>query len=501
MPTANPLEQLRRRLHAQASPAAFAALAEEHRRAGRLDEAIAVCRDGLARYPTYVSARVTLGRALLDSGDVVAAAGELEHAVAQAPDNLAAVRALEAARAACAELPSPPPLPAGDAAPAATADLSLQTAGSEAPGVPTPVDLDLGDALVHSFAAGPDAPQEFGLGPGWTIPDTDEPPAEPPARDHDAGEAPTLALHDHADAPTICFTPPPLQGDEPAGIWPVPDPAASTPASEAGQGAVPVFSWAIAAPGREDIAHRAEAVEPPRASIWDEPTIEAPVVAVDGPDLSADPAAGAPGGWDGLFADPPSDGAAPAAFAGWDAPGPGLPEPPVWSAADAPVAADAGAPATSAFTWGLEASEAESVPEAGIGSEHPSAWDVPAPDALPAEHDVAMTSAVGPTDPAAGMDLPAGVTPEAAVPAQDWAGSVASALDEVFEQARFVDADEPPTPTSPALQAAMADAAVEAALEDTVQGAEAVPPALASLQRLLDNVRARRAALFTDLRS
>ncbi len=497
MPTANPLEQLRRRLHAQASPAAFAALAEEHRRAGRLDEAIAVCRDGLARYPTYVSARVTLGRALLDSGDVVAAAGELEHAVAQAPDNLAAVRALEAARAACAELPAPPPLPAGDTPPA-SGDLLLQGSGPEAPRAPTPVDLDLGDALVHSFAAGPDAPQEFGLGPGWTIPDTDPPSAEPPALDHDAGEAPTLALHDHADAPTICFTPPPLQGEEPAGIWPVPDPPPGAPA--AGQGGVPVFSWAIAAPGREDVAQHAEAVEPPRASIWDEPTIEVPVVAVDGPDLSADPAAGAPGGWDGLFADPPSEGAAPGAFAGWDAPGPGLPEPPAWSAADAPVAAGAGDLASSAFTWGLDAGEAERQPDPDpeVGGEHPPAWDVTAPDPTPAEHDVAMASAAEPTAAAAGMDPPAGGTPEVAMPAQDWAGSVASALDEVFEHARLVDADEPPTSASPLLQAAMADAAVEAALEDTAQGEDALPPALASLQRLLDNVRARRAALFTD---
>ncbi|MBA2355527.1 MAG: tetratricopeptide repeat protein, partial [Acidobacteria bacterium] len=106
MSTANPLEQLRRRMQPQATPAAFAALAEEHRRAGRLAEAIAVCREGLERYPTYVSARVTLGRALLDSGEVFDALGELERAVGQAPDNLAAVRALEAARVARADQPA-----------------------------------------------------------------------------------------------------------------------------------------------------------------------------------------------------------------------------------------------------------------------------------------------------------------------------------------------------------------------------------------------------------
>ena len=106
MPTGNPLEQLRRRMQSHATPTAFAALAEEHRRAGRLAEAVAVCREGLERYPAYASARVTLGRALLDSGDVAAAVVELEHAVAQSPDNLAAARALETARAALGELPA-----------------------------------------------------------------------------------------------------------------------------------------------------------------------------------------------------------------------------------------------------------------------------------------------------------------------------------------------------------------------------------------------------------
>ncbi len=100
MSTANPLDELRRRLGNGPAPAAFAALAEEHRRSGRLAEAVSVCREGLERYPTYVSARVTLGRALLDLGDTAGAIGELEQAVEQAPDNLAAARALDAARAA-----------------------------------------------------------------------------------------------------------------------------------------------------------------------------------------------------------------------------------------------------------------------------------------------------------------------------------------------------------------------------------------------------------------
>jgi tetratricopeptide (TPR) repeat protein len=94
MSSANSLEALRRRIGHGSAPIAFAALAEEHRRAGRPEDAVAVCREGLERYPTYASARVTLGRALLDLGLVAEAVAELEEAVLQAPDNLAAARAL-----------------------------------------------------------------------------------------------------------------------------------------------------------------------------------------------------------------------------------------------------------------------------------------------------------------------------------------------------------------------------------------------------------------------
>ena len=49
---------------------------------------------GLARHPGYTSARVTLGRALLESGSTDEARRELEQALASAPENLAALRAL-----------------------------------------------------------------------------------------------------------------------------------------------------------------------------------------------------------------------------------------------------------------------------------------------------------------------------------------------------------------------------------------------------------------------
>lgn len=88
------LEHLRRRVREDPASIAFAALAEEYRRAQRLREAIETARAGLAHHPTYATARVTLGRALLESGALDEARRELEQALAAAPENLAAIRAL-----------------------------------------------------------------------------------------------------------------------------------------------------------------------------------------------------------------------------------------------------------------------------------------------------------------------------------------------------------------------------------------------------------------------
>jgi hypothetical protein len=63
-------------------------------RAGDLDRAIALCRDGLKRFPTQLSGRVTLGWALLDQGHYDEARTELEQVLRRAPDNLAAIRGL-----------------------------------------------------------------------------------------------------------------------------------------------------------------------------------------------------------------------------------------------------------------------------------------------------------------------------------------------------------------------------------------------------------------------
>ena len=94
MPENPRLEELRRRVQADPASIAFAALAEEYRRIGHYEEAIETCRVGLQRHPAYLSARVTLGRALIELGEYGAAREELETVLHSAPENLAAIRGL-----------------------------------------------------------------------------------------------------------------------------------------------------------------------------------------------------------------------------------------------------------------------------------------------------------------------------------------------------------------------------------------------------------------------
>jgi tetratricopeptide (TPR) repeat protein len=88
------IEELRRRIQKDPASIAFAQLAEEHRRAREYDEAIRVCRAGLEQHPAYLSARITLGRALLEVGEPDEAAAEFEYVLRVAPDNLTAIREL-----------------------------------------------------------------------------------------------------------------------------------------------------------------------------------------------------------------------------------------------------------------------------------------------------------------------------------------------------------------------------------------------------------------------
>jgi tetratricopeptide (TPR) repeat protein len=99
------IDELRSRIQKDPASIAFAQLAEEYRRAGRFRESIDVCQAGLKKHPGYFSARVTLGRALLELGQLDDAYRELTDVLSQAPDNLAAIRGLAEVHRRRGELP------------------------------------------------------------------------------------------------------------------------------------------------------------------------------------------------------------------------------------------------------------------------------------------------------------------------------------------------------------------------------------------------------------
>ena len=68
--------------------------AEKLRRSGNPQGAVDLCRDALVRFPGHLSARVTLGWALLDLGQLKEAREEFELVRKTAPDNFAAIRGL-----------------------------------------------------------------------------------------------------------------------------------------------------------------------------------------------------------------------------------------------------------------------------------------------------------------------------------------------------------------------------------------------------------------------
>ncbi len=84
-------------MHTSLAPtmsASFSVIAERFRRAGQFDRAVSLCREGLTFFPDHLSARVTLGCALLDLGQFADSHRELQMVLKRAPDNLAAIRGL-----------------------------------------------------------------------------------------------------------------------------------------------------------------------------------------------------------------------------------------------------------------------------------------------------------------------------------------------------------------------------------------------------------------------
>jgi tetratricopeptide (TPR) repeat protein len=71
---------------------AFAQLADLYRKAGRTREAVALCRDGLARYPHYTTARLILAKALTADGQLAAALVELNAILEMSPKDVQCYR-------------------------------------------------------------------------------------------------------------------------------------------------------------------------------------------------------------------------------------------------------------------------------------------------------------------------------------------------------------------------------------------------------------------------
>jgi len=104
------IEELRRKLEKEPTPRAYGALAEELRKAGEFAEAIRVSREGVEKSPAYPTLRVTLGRSLMENGELEAARQELQTVMQAAPDNILAQRCLEETLKALALAPGDAPL-------------------------------------------------------------------------------------------------------------------------------------------------------------------------------------------------------------------------------------------------------------------------------------------------------------------------------------------------------------------------------------------------------
>jgi tetratricopeptide (TPR) repeat protein len=87
LPTTDEIRQFEARLAREPTSQAYAALAEAYRRAGRADEAVTLCREGLARHPGYATTRLVLAKSLLESGDVRTAREEIRRFLAGEPDH------------------------------------------------------------------------------------------------------------------------------------------------------------------------------------------------------------------------------------------------------------------------------------------------------------------------------------------------------------------------------------------------------------------------------
>jgi len=88
------IEKLKEKVEKDPNSKLFVPLAEEYRKEGMIDEAVQVLLDGIGRQPTYMSARVSLGKMYLEKGMLKEARAEFESVIKSIPDNLFAHKKL-----------------------------------------------------------------------------------------------------------------------------------------------------------------------------------------------------------------------------------------------------------------------------------------------------------------------------------------------------------------------------------------------------------------------
>ena len=88
------IEKLKEKVAKDPNSRLFVPLADEYRKIGKLDEAISVLLKGLDNQPSYMSARVSLGKVYLEKKMMAEAKTEFEKVISAIPDNLFAHKKL-----------------------------------------------------------------------------------------------------------------------------------------------------------------------------------------------------------------------------------------------------------------------------------------------------------------------------------------------------------------------------------------------------------------------
>jgi tetratricopeptide (TPR) repeat protein len=212
------IDKLRARYNENPKGRNFAPLADAYRKARQLDEAIALCHEGLQHHPDYVSAHIVLGRCLIDKKDDTAAEASFRRVLELDPENIIALKMLSdiAMRSGrpheavnwLTRLLQVDPMN-GEAAEA----LSLARGQMAAPPVPDAVALERAESVSFAGSA-PPVPDAIAV-PVTELPAASPAAAVPAPPPLAVTEAPTeaLAQPDFSLSAPMPPPPPPAAGD------------------------------------------------------------------------------------------------------------------------------------------------------------------------------------------------------------------------------------------------------------------------------------------------